>query len=345
MASADRPAPDHLTFLAESAATARRFGLFALVRRAEARAGALPRLGRSKRPALNVVDLAQAPTLAFPGSTIDAIRVKDGRAKVDGFWLGLTGPMGALPTHLTEFAVYERRYGRTQPFGDFLDMLSGRMLQLFYRAWADSQPAAQADRPWDDRFGTYLGALSGAMEGVAPDAVFPAPARLHYAAVFAGRRSSAAIEDALTHLLGLPAEVIDFQPRWRDIERDEQTSLGRRFATIGADAVVGRRVRVVSDAFRIVLRAKDFSSFETLLPSGIRFPLAAEALDAFAPDHLEWDIQVELDERHAPPARLDGRSRLGWGTWLAPAGREILRRDVRLRRGSLRKGKRQGGVK
>ncbi len=344
MASADRPASDHLTFLAEAAAAAHRYGLLALVRRAEARAAQLPRVGRSKRPALNVVDLAQAPTLAFPGPTIDGIRVKDGRARVEAFWLGLTGPMGALPTHLTEFAVYERRYGRTQPFGDFLDMLAGRMLQLFYRAWADSQPAAQADRPADDRFGAYVAALSGAIEGVGAGAVFPASARLHYAALFAGRRSAAAIEDALTHLLGLQAEVIDFQPRWRDIELDEQTRLGRRYATLGADAVIGRRVRVASDAFRVVVRADDFGDFQTLLPSGARFALAAEALDAFAPDHLEWDMQIELEERHVPPVRLDGRNPLGWATWLAPTGREGARLDVRLRRSSLRNSRQQGGI-
>ena len=54
----------------------------------------------------------------------------------------------------------ERRYGHKRPFGRFLDMLAGRMLQFFYRAWADSQPVSHADRPGDDRFGRYLAALS-----------------------------------------------------------------------------------------------------------------------------------------------------------------------------------------
>ena len=93
------------------------------------------------------------PILRLTGlrKSYGALTVTDGRAKLRGLWLGLTGPMGALPTHLTEFAFYERRYAKTQPFGDFLDLLAGRMLQLFYRVWADSQPTAQADRPDDDR--------------------------------------------------------------------------------------------------------------------------------------------------------------------------------------------------
>ncbi|MEZ5749068.1 MAG: type VI secretion system baseplate subunit TssG [Caenibius sp.] len=48
---------------------------------------------------------------------------------------------------MTEFAIFERRYADAFPFGDWLDLMAGRMLQLFYRAWAESQPAALADRP------------------------------------------------------------------------------------------------------------------------------------------------------------------------------------------------------
>jgi len=344
MAPADRPASDHLIFLADAAWSAHRYGLLALVRAVEARAKDLPRVGLSKRPSQNIVELRQAPTLGFPGSTVESISIRNGRGRVAGYWLGLTGAMGPLPTHLTEFAVYERRYAKSQPFGDFLDMLSGRMLQLFYRAWADSQPAAQAERSSDDHFALYLAALSGATEGVPERAAFPAKARLHYAALFAGRRSASAIEDALTLLLGLPAEVIEFQPRWRDVEADEQSRLGGAFTTLGVDILAGRRVQVSSEAFRVCLRAKDLRVFETLLPSGPRFALAAEALDAFAPDHLEWDILIEIDEREIAPARLDGRARLGWTSWLAPAGTGGCRGDVRLRRNSRTKAQQQGVI-
>ncbi|MBV9931871.1 MAG: type VI secretion system baseplate subunit TssG [Alphaproteobacteria bacterium] len=338
MAPTDRPAPDHLTMLARAAPAAGAYGVLALVRAAEARAGGLPRVGLAKRPGQNVVDLAQAPSLNFAAATLESIEVTAGRAKVTGHWLGLTGPMGPLPLHLTEFAAYERRYARTRPFGDFLDLLAGRMLQLFYRAWADSQPAAQADRADDDSFGRYLGALTGAADGVTRDARFPAQARLFYAGVFGGRRSAAAIQDALTLLLGMPAEVREFQPRWREIGRDEQSCLGRSFATLGTDALAGARIRAASDAFRVVVRATDLGDFQTLLPTGSRFALAAEALSAFAPDHLEWDLLIELDESCAPPARLDGRAMLGWTSWLAPGRVPRLRSDVRLRRTSAAPG-------
>jgi len=332
MAPPDRPAPDHLSFLAGATESLRRSGLFGLVRRAEALGRAKPRVGHSRRPDQNIVDLAQVPTLAFPDSTLESIVIRNGRARVDGYWLGLTGPMGALPTHLTEFAAHERRYAKKRPFGNFLDLLAGRMLQLFYRSWADSQPVAHADREDDDRFAYYVGALSGATEGVPSLTCFPAKARLHYASLFAGRRSAAAIEDALAHLLGLRVRILEFQPRWRDIEVEDQSRLGQSFATLGSDVVAGRRVRSASDAFRVVVTAGNLRELEALLPSGPRFAIAAEALDAFAPDHLEWDLMIEIDESQVPPARLDGLSRLGWTGWLAPRGTRGVRADPHLRK-------------
>lgn len=331
MATADRPAPLHLIFLDAAAPEARRCGLFPIVRGAEARAPDLPRVGTSRRPSQNIVDLAQAPTLTFPAATIEQIVRKGDRTNVSGYWLGLTGPMGALPTHLTEFAAYERRYSKTRPFGDFLDLLAGRMLQLFYRAWAESQAAAQADRIDDDRFAFYLGALSGAAEGVSPQSAFPARGRLHYASLFASRRSASAIQDALTYLLGTEVRVDEYQARWRHLEQEDRTRLGSGFSTLGQDIVLGARVRLVSDAFRVFVRVGDLRAYRALLPNGPHFALVSEALDAFAPSHLEWDIALGIDQAEVPPARLDGGAALGWLSWLS-GRRTGMRSDAHLKR-------------
>jgi type VI secretion system ImpH/TssG family protein len=337
MAGEDRTQAQHLTFLAGAAAEAKQFGLFPLIRGAEARGHDLPRVGQSKRPEQNIVDLAQAPNMGFADSTLTEIKVKAGRAKVTGHWLGLTGPMGPLPTHLSEFAFYEKRYASSQPFGDWLDLISGRMLQFFYRAWADSQPAAISDRPGEDRFSEYLSALTGGMEGVSERSVFPARARVHYAALFGGSRSAVAIEDSLGHLLGQKVRLQEFRACWRYFEPEDLTRLGKSFARLGSDAVLGGRVRSASDAFRVVIRAKNLRDYQSLLPTGQRFAIAAEALDAFKPSHLEWDICLEIDDHDAPPVRLDGRAQLGWSSWVKPRAASrpkpsFIRADAHLRK-------------
>lgn len=332
MAAEDGPAPDHLSFLGMVAQAARRFGIFPVLRGAEARARNLPRIGQAKLPAQDVVEINQWPSLTFPGATLHSVELNGRRPRVNGYWLGLTGPMGPLPLHLTEFAAYERRYARSRPFGRFLDLLSRRMLQFFYRAWADSQPAAQADRVEDDRFAAYLSALSGAGEGAREDGAFARRARIHYAALFASARSAAGIEDALAHLLGAPVSLIEYQGGWRRMAPEDRTRLGSAFSTLGGDAVLGGAVKSVSDAFRVVIRTNALREYEDFLPTGRRFKIAAEALDAFSPSHLDWEIEIQLNAGEAQPARLDGRARLGWTGWLSRKGSPGLRADARLGR-------------
>jgi type VI secretion system protein ImpH len=191
------------------------------------------------------------------------------------------------------------------------------------------------DRPEEDRFSGYLSALTGATEGVAATSSFPPRARLHYAALFASRRSAVGIEDGLSHLMGQPVQLLEYQARWRDIEPEDRTRLGTSYATLGLDAVLGARVRSVSDAFRVVIRAKTYRDYKTLLPSGARFKIAADALTAFAPSHLEWDIALELRADQLRPARLDGQTQLGWTAWMArPGKKSVIRRDAHLRRGA-----------
>jgi type VI secretion system protein ImpH len=149
------------------------------------------------------------------------------------------------------------------------------------------------------------------------------------------------IEDALGSLLRQSVRVLEYQPRWREIEPDDQTRLGRSFARLDEGVVIGKRTRVASDAFRVAIRANSMQEYERLLPSSPRFAVASEALDSFAPSHLEWDIMIEMEERHARPAALDGRTQLGWTGWLKPGSGSNVRCDAHLtrratgRRGSL----------
>lgn len=337
MAPPDRPTAHHLSYVATAAPAVKRWGLFPLLRRFEALAPKLPRIGRARMPKSDIVEIGQSPSQGFAPATVSSIEVKRGRAAISQFAIGLLGPMGALPTHLTEYAQYEQRYAKNRPFGRFLDLIGGRMQQFFYRAWADSQPVTYLDRPGDDRFAQYIATLSGAFDGSRTDSAFPPAARLHYASFFASRRSAIGLQDALSHLLGQPLIIKQFQPRWQSIETADRTRLGRDFCELGSDAILGSQVRTVTDAFRVVIRAQSYRDYLSLMPTGKRFAIAAEALDAFAPSHLEWDLEVELDGAQAPPMKLDGKGRLGWTSWVGKDSHRSVRGDAHLRRGSRTK--------
>lgn len=330
MARTPRPTSDHLAYLRRAAAIVASVSPLALLRGAEARAPALPRIGEAKLPAKDVAAMVHAPSLAFPSATLAAIHVGNSHATVEGHWLGLTGPMGPLPLHLTEYAAYERRYSRQQPFGHFLDVISGRMLQLFYRAWAVTVPAASLDRLDDDHFGRKIAALSGAEDGAVKDSAFPAHARLRNAALFASPRSPSGIADALSGLVRLPVRIVEYVERWRDVDPADRSRLGGSFATLGRDALAGRRVCTVEEAFRVVVHVATARDHQDLLPGGARYALLVEAIDAFSPPQLEWEIELAVAEKAMRPARLGASARLGWSSWNGPIDPGSVRSDARL---------------
>lgn len=339
MAEPNRPPTDHLNFLRQASQDAHRHGFFSLLRRAEALAPHLPRIGRSRTPAQNIVDLAHDPQLSFPARTIETIEPGGpGRMRVRSLFMGLTGSMGALPIHLTEFAYYEARSSGKHPFGRFLDVLTDRMLQFFYRAWADSQPAAQGDRMEDDAFAGYVGAVAGA--GQKPSRKLGAADRaltwrdyLRYAGPLTSRRSASAIQDTLCEVLKTDARVTEYVPRWREIERHERTRLGGQggFNRLGADTVLGGRVLTADDTFRVTLRARSIEEYVELLPGRPRYEMAREMLEALKPSEQSWELQLELEEVAAPAARLDGTTPLGFASWVSPKVGGRMRADARIR--------------
>ena len=82
MAPQSRPPAQHLTFAQEAAPTAFKWGPFALLRRLEALAKGLPRIGRSRIPAQNIVDVTQFPGLGFAARSVERISQSRGRAHV-----------------------------------------------------------------------------------------------------------------------------------------------------------------------------------------------------------------------------------------------------------------------
>src|SRR5262249_18379505 len=154
----------------------------------------------------------------------------------------------------------------------------------------------------------------------------------------ASHRSAAAVQDALSHLLRTRVRLMEFLPRWRRIEAGDHSRLGGPggFNAAGPGTLGGRAGRPVAGPFRRVGGGRAFAAHEDFMPTGVQFKIAAEALDAFCPSHLEWELEVELDEQLARPARLDGRTRMGWTSWMAITGAGGVRAEARMNRNAVR---------
>jgi type VI secretion system protein ImpH len=355
-----RTSPDDLNvLLADAEANATAWEFFALVRSIEQCSPQAPRIGTALDPAEEMVDLAHEPSVTFPRTTIAGFDRDRRRPRLRSLHFGLTGPMGPMPLYMTEMAMFERAAKGTNPLGDLLDLVSTRLLQSFYRAWASGNPCAQADRPLDDDFAGYLGAasgstslrfVSGAERDGYGDAGFGDWRRLAYGGHLAGLRSASAVGDLLGHALERPVGVDETVGRWREIPADARTRIGRRgmHHGLGTGATLGGRFFAVEWDVALRVRAKSMDDLEQLLPGGDVHPLLVEAAEAVLPQHIDWHARIEIDEAAIRPARLgptrESGARLGMTAWVAPRGRTRLRNDVRLasRAGTNRNSERAG---
>lgn len=87
-----------------------RFGFLSLLRRLGADSR-IPPIGHARRPQAEPFRLGQQPSLAFAPREIAEVAEIDGRLRVKLFGLGMLGPNGALPIHVTEI-VRDREESR-----------------------------------------------------------------------------------------------------------------------------------------------------------------------------------------------------------------------------------------
>ena len=139
------------------------FDFFQALRRIEGVSTDRPRLGKAVRPADEPVRLSQEISVAFAPSTLSAFEQQANGLppRLEQRFFGLLAPNGPLPLHLTEYARERIRDGGDWTLARFLDLFHHRMALLFYRAWAESRPTVQHDRPAEDQFAVYVGSLAG----------------------------------------------------------------------------------------------------------------------------------------------------------------------------------------
>ena len=87
------------------------------------------------------------------------------------------------------------------------------------------------------------------------------------------------------------------------------------------DAVVGTRVFLRHNRFRLVLGPLRLREFLRFLPDGdARAKLAAMVRRVPGPE-MDWDTQLVLRRDEVPATALDGTARLGWTSWLPARNR------------------------
>jgi len=303
---------------------AERMDFFQILRLLEAAHPDKPRIGASLRARDDAVRFGQEPSLAFEPTAIRGFTPasSEGRARLAVNFIGLLGPNGPLPLHLTEYARERARNQGDRTLAAFLDVFHHRIVSLHYRARASAEPAISLDRLNSDRFGDYVGSLFGigspALQGRDEIGDF---AKLHFAGLMANqRRPAAGLVTILRAYFKLPVEIEQFVGHWMKIPLDGQTRIGRedRGNRLGSSAVLGRTVWDCQHKFRLVIGPLDYADYQRMLPGGDSMRRLLAWVRNYAGMVLDWDVRLVLKQQEIPRLALGAR-RLGWTTFLASA--------------------------
>lgn len=281
-----------------------------------------PRIGESLRPQNDPVRFGQEPSLIFAPATFSHFTLaKNGKKpQLSMLHFGLFGPNGPMPLHITEYVKDRIRNSDDTSFRAFADLFHHRMLSLFYRAWANAQPAVSFDRPEEDRFSAYIGSVFGiGMPAFRQRDDMPDLAKLNFSAWFAGQTKSAdGLESVICGFFELPSAVEQFVGHWMTIPQDGQCRLGESVATgrLGTTSIIGGKVWDRQNKFRITIGPLTRHQFEGLLPGSEGLKRLSAIVRNYIGDELTWDLRLIM-KKPPQPIRLGEEGKLGWNSWMS----------------------------
>jgi type VI secretion system protein ImpH len=281
----------------------------------------LPRTGFSERLAEDFVRFGQNASLAFAPSVLESMTTgADGRApRLFVHFLGLLGPNGPMPIHITEFVRGRCLNAKDPTMARFLDVFNHRILCLFYRTWASAQKSVDYDRPEEGAFVRYIGSLFGiGMKSLRNRDEIPDRAKLF----FSGRlvcqtRNAEGLSAILQDFFGTPTEIQEFFGAWLVIPEANQCRLGESPETgaLGRTAIAGSRKYEGQLKFRIRMGPMKMAKLQSLVPSGKSFQrVKAWVLNYIGYEYI-WDLQCVVEASEVKPACLGMSGQLGWTSW------------------------------
>lgn len=302
-----------------------KFDFYQAMRLLECAFAESPRFGHSIRLSDDPVRLTQEPSLGFAPSSLSDFKLAPGSGhhRMSVRFFGLCGPNGALPLHLTEYIRDRIRHHDDDTFAAFLDVFHHRMLSFFYRAWADSQPAAHFDRPETDRFSVYVGSLMGiGMPSLTDRDDLPDLAKLFYSGRFACQaRHPEGLRAMLSDFFKLPCEIEEFVGQWTEIPENCRFNLGDSpdSSSIGVACTLGSHVWECQQKFRITIGPVGWDDFARMLPGGDSLKRLSAMVKNYLGDELLWDLNLVL-RREETPSWILGEAKLGQTMWMDNQG-------------------------
>jgi type VI secretion system protein ImpH len=278
-------------------------------------------------------------SLSFPASEVQALDVepktqdsliamRDGqlkRIRITPAFIGLLGAGGTLPLHDTERIAARNTHDGDASQRELLDVLSNRLIGLFYEAWGKYRVEHGLDIRGQDLLLPMLSAMAGVRSRPArgheqPVGSVSQETPAYFAGLLRTRPVSAStVEQVLSAYFGVPIHLEQFVGCWDPIPENRRSTLGTTTPVLGFGAALGVRLWRHDLSARLHVGPLDEAQAQGFLPGGSSLAALEEMASLFAVPTLRYEVRLLLAPPCIKPFTLSTRTaprRLGWTTFL-----------------------------
>ena len=263
-------------------------------------------------------------SLRFPGTDITGVEKKqnddDLQYLVTATFLGLYGSSSPLPTFYTEDLIEEfNEEGSIRR--DFLDITHHRLYPILFKIWSKHNLFYKICEENDTKTIDLIYALLGLENSELRKHTLNHEKYFKYTGlIMQFPRSAEGLVAMIADFFNLKGHVDVNQCVLRKviIPKDQLSSLGCSYCTLGEDCVIGSETTDISGKFQIVIKNADSETLHDFLPNQSKFKALKEMIRFYVNQPLKWELLIEMPGLRAKTAEPGSKkwSNLGWNTWL-----------------------------
>ncbi len=321
MAHQDRSETDRLTLYQNLAQHPFAYGFYSALRRVENANLGKAKIGYARKPVEDAIRMGQQVSMIFAPATLASFDSQSSdKVRLNVYFFGLFGCNGPMPLHLTEYALNRVKNAQDQSLTHFIDIFHHRLLSLFYRIWADSEPTVNLDRPTEDVFSSKVASFIGlGTDTLKHCDAMPDHAKLHFSGHMVNPvRNGEGLLSILRDYFAVEVELEQYIGNWLSIVPADQLRLGETVlsGSLGETSTLGEKVWECQNKFRLSFGPLSLNDYQRLLPGGISLYRLIAIVRNYLGDEFDWDVQPKLKADQVKPSCLGVFGQLGWTTWM-----------------------------
>ena len=215
-------------------------------------------IARFTPPETEIIRFQSHQALRFPATEIVSLDRRKNRSGEQQWrilidFLGLTGAMGVMPYHYTEFLLQRLRL-KDPSMAAFFDLFNHRTISLFYQAGTKYSLPIEYERkklfptpsnPTDTATHSLLSLIGLGTDHITAAMHNPRESFLYYSGLLSQQiRTASGLENMLRHHFNIPVQIREMVGQWQDLIDDVRTSLPTKARSLGQNARLGRSVIV-----------------------------------------------------------------------------------------------------